>query len=281
MKKIKKQHIVLGILLFIIFVQGVVIARFLTENDERNYTVNLVKINTEKDSVDYLKMKQDLQVIDKTIRDFDAFFRAKNIANEKVSMLHQDSLSKVVYLAKQSNRYSQYLVDLEKKMQAIPLGNPTGGYISSNFGMRKNPIPTKKNKKDPTTIEEPKQGDSLASTQKIKPIKPEKEEVEMQFHKGIDYAVPYGSNVVCTAKGKVIFAGQKSGYGYCVIVSHGNGLDTLYAHLSSIQVKANQEVKVGQVIAKSGNSGRSTGPHLHYEVRKNNQPVNPKLFLGI
>lgn len=281
MKKIKKQHIVLGILLFIIFVQGMVIARFLTENDEKNYTVNLVKINTEKDSVDYLKMKQDLQVIDKTIRDFDAFFRAKNIVNEKVSMLHQDSLSKVVYLAKQSNRYSQYLVDLEKKMQAIPLGNPTGGYISSNFGMRKNPIPTKKIKKEPTIIEEPKQGDSLASTQKIKPAKPEKEEVEMQFHKGIDYAVPYGSNVVCTAKGKVIFAGQKSGYGYCVIVSHGNGLDTLYAHLSSIQVKANQEVKVGQVIAKSGNSGRSTGPHLHYEVRKNNQPVNPKLFLGI
>ena len=79
----------------------------------------------------------------------------------------------------------------------------------------------------------------------------------------------------------MIFAGQKSGYGHCVIISHGNGLATLYAHLSKINVKANQNVKAGEVIAQSGNSGRSTGPHLHYEVHKNNTPVNPKLFLNL
>ena len=91
----------------------------------------------------------------------------------------------------------------------------------------------------------------------------------------------YGTDVRCTAKGRVIFAGQKGGYGNCVIVSHGNGLATLYAHLSQILVKANDKVEVNEVIAKSGNSGRSTGPHLHYEVHKNNQPVNPKLFLNL
>ncbi|WP_392436876.1 M23 family metallopeptidase [Cruoricaptor ignavus] len=102
----------------------------------------------------------------------------------------------------------------------------------------------------------------------------------MQFHKGMDIAVPYGSDVRCTAEGTVIFAGVKGGYGNCVIVSHKNGLATLYGHLSQILTKVNDEVKVGEVIAKTGNSGRSTGPHLHYEVHRNGTPVNPKLFLN-
>lgn len=275
LKRIKKNKIIVFILVFIIFIQGIVIAKFLTKNDERNYTVNIVKINTEKDSIDYSEMKENLRKIDQVVREFNTFLVAKNISNQKITTLHQDSLSKVVYLAKQSNRYSQYLVDLEEKLQNIPLGNPTKGYISSNFGMRKNPIPSKNN----IAKEEISQKNS-ATTDSISKIKPQNQ-VEMQFHKGIDYAVPYGSDVVSTAAGKVIFAGQKSGYGFCVIIAHGDGLDTLYAHLSSIQVKPNQQVEVGQVIAKSGNSGRSTGPHLHYEVRRNNQPVNPKLFLGI
>ncbi|MPM96971.1 Murein DD-endopeptidase MepM [bioreactor metagenome] len=66
-----------------------------------------------------------------------------------------------------------------------------------------------------------------------------------------------------------------------MIISHGNGLATLYAHLSQVLVKANDVVKVNAVIAKSGNTGRSTGPHLHYEVHQNNTPVNPKLFMNL
>ena len=104
---------------------------------------------------------------------------------------------------------------------------------------------------------------------------------QIQFHKGLDIAVPFGSDVRGAAKGTVIFAGVKGGYGNCVIISHGNGLATLYGHLSQILVKTNQVINVNQVIAKSGNSGRSTGPHLHYEVHKNNTPVNPKLFMNI
>ena len=107
------------------------------------------------------------------------------------------------------------------------------------------------------------------------------EKDQIQFHKGLDIAVPFGSDVRSAAKGTIIFAGVKGGYGNCVIISHGNGLATLYGHLSEILVKANQIVEVNQVIAKSGNTGRSTGPHLHYEVHKNNTPVNPKLFMDI
>lgn len=112
-------------------------------------------------------------------------------------------------------------------------------------------------------------------------VKPTQDPEVMQFHKGLDIAVPFGSDVRSAAQGTVIFAGQKGGYGNCVIVSHGNGLATLYGHLSSVLVSPNQQIKVGEVIAKSGNTGRSTGPHLHYEVHKNNTPVNPRLFLGI
>jgi murein DD-endopeptidase MepM/ murein hydrolase activator NlpD len=102
----------------------------------------------------------------------------------------------------------------------------------------------------------------------------------MQFHKGLDIAVALRIGCKSCSCGTVIFSGQKGGYGNCVIVSHGNGLATLYGHFQLI-AKVNDKVKVGQVIAKSGNSGRSTGPHLHYEVHKNNTPVNPKLFMNL
>ena len=199
-------------------------------------------------------------------------------------MLSKDSLSNSVYLSNQSARYSEYLVELEKKLQLVPLGIPTTGDVSSNFGMRKNPIPSKKLMIAGKTFGvNALKKDSLENTNKTitKGNLSSKETDEMQNHKGLDIASPFGSDVFCAAKGKVIFAGQKSGYGNCVIVEHINGLATLYGHLSKVLVKTNQEVKVGELIAKSGNSGRSTGPHLHYEVRKNNTPINPKLFLNL
>jgi len=94
-------------------------------------------------------------------------------------------------------------------------------------------------------------------------------------HEGIDVGLPIGSSVKASDGGKVTFSGYKNGYGYCVIVDHGGGLSTLYGHNSKLLVKAGQSVFQGQEIAKSGNTGRSTGPHLHFEVRKNGRPVNP------
>lgn len=292
MKKLKKNQLFLGIVLAVVFAQALVIANLISTKDAKTYEVNLVKINTEKDSIDYLRMRNDLAQIDFTVNELNRFLVSKNIPNERITALDKDSLSDAVYLAKQSNRYSQYLVDLQQKLQTIPLGHPTGGYISSNFGIRRNPIPSKTphilmaSMKPASKSEEIKKdslGNPIPTQAKVADVKkaPAAEPDQMQFHKGIDYAVAYGSDIQCTAAGTVLFAGQKGGYGNCVIVSHGNGLATLYGHLSSILVKANETVKVGQVIAKSGNSGRSTGPHLHYEVHKNNTPVNPKLFLNL
>ena len=281
----KKKNITLftGGLLFIILFQSFAIAKLYSEKDDKTYQINLVKINTKKDSLDFFKLKNDLETVDYTVRTINNFLKAKNASNLSIEALSRDSLSSSVYLSSQSARYSQYLVELEKKLQQIPLGVPTTGYVSSNFGIRKNPIPSKKLMIAGKSIGiNALEKDSLGNPVKAITEKGDKANADqMQNHKGIDIASPYGSDVFCAAKGKVIFAGQKGGYGNCVIVEHGNGLATLYGHLSKVLVKANQEVKVGEIIAKSGNTGRSTGPHLHYEVRKNNMPINPKLFLNL
>jgi murein DD-endopeptidase MepM/ murein hydrolase activator NlpD len=98
---------------------------------------------------------------------------------------------------------------------------------------------------------------------------------ESTFHKGIDIAVAYGHEVTAAADGTVSFAGTQGGYGQTVIVDHADGRQTRYAHLSEQLVKAGDRVAEGQVLARSGNSGRSTGPHLHFEMLVAGQPVDP------
>mgnify|MGYP006276336219 CR=1 FL=1 len=97
-----------------------------------------------------------------------------------------------------------------------------------------------------------------------------------KMHTGIDLSAPRGTQVYSTGDGKVVKAGKSSGgYGKVIIIDHGFGYKSLYAHLSSIDVKKGQEVKRGEFIATVGNSGRSIAPHLHYEVRYNDKPVDP------
>ena len=134
----RKTFITLLLLSTLVFAQALVIAKFYTEKQEKKYTVNLVQINTERDSIDYPQLKNDLENIDDFVKDVQGFLRNKNISDSKIDQLKKDSLSNDIYLAKTSNRYSQYLVDLQNKLMGIPFGLPTEGYISSQFGKRKN-----------------------------------------------------------------------------------------------------------------------------------------------
>ena len=102
---------------------------------------------------------------------------------------------------------------------------------------------------------------------------------EGAFHAGIDISSAFGTPVHATADGTVVSAGMESGYGREIQIDHGNGIDTLYGHLSGFAVTAGQQVREGQVIGYVGMSGRTTGPHLHYEVRIHNTPVNPHRYL--
>ncbi|WP_293753975.1 peptidoglycan DD-metalloendopeptidase family protein [Vallitalea sp.] len=99
------------------------------------------------------------------------------------------------------------------------------------------------------------------------------------FHTGIDIGVPRGTKVKAAESGTVIFAGWSGGYGYLVKIDHGEGYTTYYAHNSKLYVKKGQKVTKGQSIAASGSTGNSTGPHVHFEVRKNGTPQNPSNYL--
>jgi murein DD-endopeptidase MepM/ murein hydrolase activator NlpD len=100
-----------------------------------------------------------------------------------------------------------------------------------------------------------------------------------EFHPGQDIAAPRGTPVLAPAEGKVVEAGWKNGYGQTVVLDHGNGLTTRYGHLSKIEVEMGQELKRGDQLGQVGSTGRSTGPHLHYEVRVGELPVSPQHYL--
>ena len=132
------------------------------------------------------------------------------------------------------------------RMSSVPNGLPVNGYITDGFGIRHNPF----------------SGEGHES------------------HQGLDIAVDHGTPVAATADGLVIHAGPYSGYGNLVILYHSNGVTTRYGHLSRVTVEQGQRVKRGDQIGHAGSTGRSTGPHVHYEVRENDQPLNPMLFAG-
>jgi murein DD-endopeptidase MepM/ murein hydrolase activator NlpD len=103
---------------------------------------------------------------------------------------------------------------------------------------------------------------------------------EGAMHTGIDISAPQGTPVHAAADGIVLHAGWNHGYGRCVIIDHGNNYQTLYAHLSRMDVIEGEEIRQGEVVGEVGSSGRSTGAHLHYEVRIGSTPVNPYRFLA-
>jgi murein DD-endopeptidase MepM/ murein hydrolase activator NlpD len=143
--------------------------------------------------------------------------------------------------------YDEYLSRLVNSVAFTPMGYPRLSSITSVFGYRSDPFDSE----------------------------------NAEYHPGIDFKGAKGDPVHVTADGEVIFTGRKGGYGNCIIVQHKNDFQTLYGHLSHINVSEGQEVNTGDIIGKVGSTGRSTGTHLHYEVRKNGKPINPVKFLTL
>ena len=104
---------------------------------------------------------------------------------------------------------------------------------------------------------------------------------EGAFHTGVDISTAYGQSVIAPADGVVVFASENGGYGRLLILEHGHGISTRYGHLAGFATAVGQDVRRGDIIGYVGRSGRSTGPHLHYEVRINDVPVNPHKYMRI
>ena len=137
-----------------------------------------------------------------------------------------------------------YFQDQKSLLASTPSIWPARGWVTSDFGQRL----------DPYTA-------------------------DRVMHAGMDIAAPHGKDVFAPSDGTVVFAGLEGGYGNVIVIDHGYGIKTRYGHLAKILVKAGDRVKRGGLIAAVGNTGRSTGPHLHYEVRVNGIPQNPRKFI--
>lgn len=139
---------------------------------------------------------------------------------------------------------ASYFEEQKSILATTPSIWPVKGWVTSDFGQRS----------DPYT------GDKV-------------------MHMGLDIAGPYGKEVIAPSDGTVVFAGAEGGYGNVLVIDHGYGIKTRYGHLASLRVKPGEKVKRGQLIAGLGNTGRSTGPHLHYEVRVNGVSENPHKYI--
>ncbi len=167
--------------------------------------------------------------------------------SERIRQLHYDlfrleKLSK--FEQKSLKELHDKLISRKDLLDSTPSIRPAYGFETSGFGYRISPFTGHK-----------------------------------QFHEGLDIANRKGTPVIAPANGLVVFTGRKGGFGNLIIIDHGHGITTRFGHLSKILVKVGQHVKRGEKIAEIGNTGRSTGPHLHYEVRLNGVPVNPRRYI--
>jgi len=238
-------------ILFLCFLVGSVVYLTIISLQQYQLRATLTKrlnvTNNLLASVDTNAVRKKLATIDKALSLINGSLEARGIQTiPKLSK--EDTTGEIKPTSfNGTGRYENYLKQVAYNVSYTPLGLPYNGAITSRFGVRENPFGT-----DAT-----------------------------ETHKGIDIRGPMGGQVKATAKGTVEFAGQKSGFGNCIIVQHGNGFKTLYGHLSRILVTRGQKIDIGQKIGLIGSTGRSTGPHLHYEIVHYGAKIDPASFLTL
>jgi murein DD-endopeptidase MepM/ murein hydrolase activator NlpD len=178
-----------------------------------------------------------------------ASFTSRNNTNNLIEEQQKDHFDKALLRAQNADLSVKdnidYLTYLETVVNKLPLNTPMNNYyITSNFGGRKDPF-------------------SRIST----------------VHQGLDMAGPINAQISAPSSGKVIFTGPFGGYGQTIKIDHGNGVVTKYGHLKRILVNNGDVIKRGQAIGIQGNTGKSTGAHLHYEIQYNNRPLDPQRFI--
>jgi murein DD-endopeptidase MepM/ murein hydrolase activator NlpD len=225
--------------------QAKLVARINTLNQQLGQeTSALDSVNTKQQTSD-VKAMTYIESIEQKLTTINNYLSKRGLRG--FSFKHTKTNSTKESGEKLYSSYDSYLSRLVNNVAFMPMGYPRISSFTSFFGYRGNPF------------------DFGLS----------------EFHPGIDFKGNVGDPVKCTANGTVEFTGKAGGYGNCVRIKHINNIETVYGHLSRINVREGQKVSVGDVIGKVGSTGRSTGPHLHYEVRRNGKPVNPREYLSL
>ena len=247
-------HIIMNWRKYAMFSALLVIAFFLVsgfmiyQNTSRQYKERLERANFIRSQIDVNKALASFASIDSGIYRLNMFLEERGLEKLKIdNMGGVSSDFDIININEFATFYENKVEGLEEVVNMLPLGKPCEGKITSEFGYRRNPFTR----------------------------------VGREFHSGMDIKGKVGDSIRVTGKGKVVFAGHKGGLGGCVIVRHNENLQTLYAHLHKVLVKEGQTVENTEVVGLMGNTGRSTGPHLHYEIIFNNKRINPKEYLNV
>lgn len=248
-------HIVVNWRKYAVFLTMLIIAFFLVsgfliyQNTSRFYQERLDRANYVRSQIDLNKALTTFAAIDSGIYRINSYLQHKGL-----NTLELDNMGggvgadfDIVYINELANFYQNQLLELENTLNSVPLGMPFHGKITSGYGYRRNPFSGR----------------------------------NVEFHAGTDFKGMAGDSIKTTGSGVVVFAGYKGGYGKCVIIEHKNNLQTLYGHLLQTNVEQGEHVNSGQLIGLMGNSGRSTGTHLHYEIIVNGKNINPEKFTSL
>jgi len=198
------------------------------------------------------RLNEDLSLVGNLVSNGESRSTELVTVNDELSSKITEVVTQAEVLSAQKSQVEQEIVVEEERLRQIEIERkkattfirPASGRISSGFGNRIHPVTRRRS-----------------------------------FHSGIDIANSRGTSILASRNGKVTFAGYQGTYGNFIIVNHGNGIETAYAHLSSMNVRVGQNVTQGDVIGKMGTTGRSTGNHLHFEIRIGGSAVNPSKYI--
>jgi murein DD-endopeptidase MepM/ murein hydrolase activator NlpD len=232
------------ILAFIIFCVSMIINLKISFDERCSLGQKVKSMENEVKLIDSLNIKSKINNIENRIIDIDKYLKERGVRKD-ISGIGGDADTIKTADVSLYDFYENHTGNIFVNIHNIPLGYPMYGELKSDYGYRANPFSGRSS----------------------------------EFHKGIDIKGNIGDTVKCTGDGFVVSADWDKGYGKCVTIKHEYGIECIYGHLSDFNVVRGQYVKAGDVIGFVGSTGRSTGPHLHYEIRRFSIDINPHNFL--
>lgn len=214
--------------------------------DKSSLNSQLTSVNEKLNKYDSLQLSQKLNKIDNNLSMIDGYLKERGLLHTQ-NIGGTPSTRKVETQFDKINFYENQSEIFYNTLRDLPLGYPYNGTKSSDYGYRRNPF------------------GGFSS----------------EFHGGVDFKGPMGDPIYATGDGIVNRCDWYNGYGNAVVIDHESGYQSLFGHLSSVNVVQGQQIKAGDVIGFLGSTGRSTGPHLHYEIRKDGNDISPEPFLKV